>query len=253
MTSHKKSMQYSEDYYSRRHERTALSARIILQQVLSLWPEIHSAIDFGCGVGTWLETLGQLTELTNYRGYDGSWIDKKHLRIPVELFDEIDFENAITVTASYDLAISLEVAEHIEEKHADFLIDNLASSSDLVLFSAAVPGQRGRGHVNEQWPVYWSQKFEERGFICYDCIRRSIWNEARIPYWYRQNLLVFVNGKRHDLQPAAIEPCEPLAFIHPEMLDTRLKDFEEKLLRNYSLRGSLRQLRTSIFKKLRRK
>jgi hypothetical protein len=64
--------------------------------------------------------------------------------------------------------------------------------SDTILFSAAIPGQGGTGHINEQWPPYWIRLFEKNGFHCHDAIRPLIWNRDEITAHFRQNMLLFV-------------------------------------------------------------
>ena len=68
--------------------------------------------------------------------------------------------------------------------------------SDFVLFSAAIPDQGGMGHINEKWPTYWISLFEDRDYVCIDAIRKNIWNDDSIPWWYRQNALLFASKKR---------------------------------------------------------
>jgi len=50
-------LHYEHDFYRDRHEKTAYSAKIILSKVVDILPSTHSAVDLGCGVGTWLSVL----------------------------------------------------------------------------------------------------------------------------------------------------------------------------------------------------
>ena len=101
---------------------------------------------------------------------------------------------------AFDLAISMEVAEHLPERCAEPFVESLTRLADVVLFSAAVPFQGGIGHVNEQWGSYWVALFRNRGYTAVDIIRKRIWNDDQIPYWYRQNTLLFVkDGKLDEL------------------------------------------------------
>jgi hypothetical protein len=101
----------------------------------------------------------------NIRGFDGSWVSKELLEIPNDLFTEYDLTTPIKFGEPYDLAISLEVAEHLPEQSADTFIDSLTGLWDFVLFSAAIPHQGGVNHVNEQWQSYWAATFAERGYL----------------------------------------------------------------------------------------
>lgn len=188
---------YNEDFYKNRHNNTLGSARKIVKIVQEIIPEIHSAVDVGCGVGTWLSVLKE-NGVTHIQGIDGGWVAKEYLEIPVECFIEHDLTRKISLESTFDLAISLEVAEHLPASSAQDFVASLTQFSDFVLFSAATPFQIGVGHVNEQWPNYWIALFEEKGFFAVDIIRKRIWNDESIPCWYRQNILLFVRKERSD-------------------------------------------------------
>lgn len=84
-------------------------------------------------------------------------------------------------------------------------MDCLTRSAPVVVFSCAVPGQAGSGHINCQWPWYWRDLFAKRGYACVDAIRPLIlWNE-RIAWYYQQNILCFLSNavlpKYPGLQP----------------------------------------------------
>lgn len=65
----------------------------------------------------------------------------------------------------FDLAICMEVAEHIPTDKSGALVNNLCKTADLIIFSAAPPGQGGTGHVNEQPWTFWEQKFKDENFL----------------------------------------------------------------------------------------
>lgn len=190
---------YDHDFYLNRHENTCYSASTILKIVEDYVGSISSAIDLGCGVGTWLYTLQNLGA-NNICGIDGNWVNKELLMIPSKSFIEHDFNKNATISIkdTFDLAISLEVAEHLTESSSESFIQLLTELSEVVLFSAAIPYQGGIGHINLRWPIYWIKLFEEREFIPLDIVRKKIWNDENIPYWYRQNILLFVKKSRID-------------------------------------------------------
>lgn len=113
--------------------------------------------------------------------------------------------------------VSSEVAEHIDPCDTDVFVDNLTSFSDVVLFSAAILGQGGTHHVNEQWPSYWIEKFAARGFIPVDCIRPEIWDDDTMCPDYRQNLMLFVRKTQLANYPAnsAEAGRKVLNLVHP--------------------------------------
>ena len=199
---------------------TIHSARTILSIVLDALPPVHSAVDFGCGVGTWLSVLRE-NGAEDIRGLDGPWVDPDLLQIPRQDFQTAHFEKTVVTERRYDLAISLEVAEHIPAAHAGSFVDSLTGAADMILFSAAIPFQGGVGHVNEQWPDYWASMFADRGHVTLDVVRSKIWNDRKIPFWYRQNILLFAScDKVSDILRAGgheATPTSPVALVHPEL------------------------------------
>jgi hypothetical protein len=142
------------------------------------------------------------------------------LKIKKSDFIEVNFEQKIALDMKYNLAISLEVAEHISQEHAARFIDSLINASDFILFSAAVPGQGGTHHVNEQWPDYWNRLFNERGYIAADFLRKRLWNE-NVAVWYKQNSFLYIKKERiNDISVSVSDLCiehPPFSLIHPEL------------------------------------
>lgn len=212
---------YKDSFFADRDAQTRYAAHTVLGLVLELLPGIRSAIDVGCGVGTWLAVL-QEKGVEEIQGVDGNWVNQELLAIPRKRFLAADFNQCFTMPHRYDLAISLEVAEHLRARNAALFVETLAGLSDVILFSAAIPHQGGRNHLNEQWPDYWARLFAARNYAVLDVIRGRIWNDAKISYWYRQNSLIFVRRDRlADLRavPGILgsSGTMPLAVVHPEL------------------------------------
>ena len=130
----------------------------------------------------------------------------------------VDFENYHHNSSDkYDLAISIEVAEHINEEYSNLFIDNLCSAADVVLFSAAIPYQSGDGHVNCQWPSYWQQKFNQRGFVPADFIRREIWNNDKVALHCRQNICLYISEKSEKCTYFKDKISDVIDVVHPKM------------------------------------
>ncbi len=165
-----------------------------------------SVLDVGCGIGTWLKVFEE-HGVTDYLGVDGNYVNRNLLKIPQSNFFPFDLTNELVLRKKFDLVISLEVAEHIPEKSADLFVKSLALHSDIILFSAAVPGQGGQNHLNEQWPKYWEKKFERHGFYFHDIVRPLIWENNKVDWWYRQN--IFLLTKKFSDTPIH-------ASIHPD-------------------------------------
>lgn len=168
-----------------------------------------SVVDIGCGVGTWLAGWRNLG-IEDVLGIDGDYVDRSHLEIPSDQFLAADLERPLRVGRQFDLVQSLEVAEHLSEQHAQQFVETLACHGDRILFSAAIPGQGGVDHVNEQWPSYWIEKFSRLGFRAYDVLRPRIWSDDRISFWYRQNILIFARTMPFDPPETSID------VVHPE-------------------------------------
>ena len=215
---------YPLAFYEARHESTIYSANAILRVVLGLLPPIRSAVDIGCGVGTWLSVLKNMG-VERIQGVDGDWVPVELLDIPADNVIAANLENPIDLGTRFDLAICLEVAEHLSPAAAPRLVSSLADLSDFVLFSAAIPFQGGKHHVNEQWPTYWVDLFREVGYSAVDLVRAPLWNDAAIPVWYRQNTLIFAKEERLAEVGGAGEQhgasCMPLSVVHPAMWVSR--------------------------------
>ena len=133
--------------------------------------------------------------MKRYRGFDGQWVDKEKLLIPVDKFTQAGLEAfeapKWVETNKFDLAISLEVAEHLPWQSAKNFIKQLTTFSDRVIFSAAAPLQGGLNHVNEQPPSYWAKRFEACGFRQLDNLRPYFWDNKQVAWFYSQNIFVY--------------------------------------------------------------
>jgi SAM-dependent methyltransferase len=215
---------YDDAFYRATDAAAETSAQRIVPLILDLWP-IGSVVDLGCARGAWLAAFCA-KGIVDIFGFDGPWLDTALLKIPTDRYRCIDLAAPIKVERRFDLAISLEVAEHVAPDCAQTFVANLVSLAPLVLFSAAVPGQGGVEHVNEQWPNYWTAIFRQHGYRVLDLLRPLIWNDASIAWWYRQNLLLFASEAAladHKNLAAPVSSSEPLPLIHPELLSRVLK------------------------------
>jgi hypothetical protein len=91
----------------------------------------------------------------------------------------------------YDLVVCLEVGEHLPEEAAGTLVESLVRHGDTVLFSAAVPGQAGKGHINCQPHGYWHGLFDGHGYAMSDTVRPLISRDGRVSPWYRDNIFLY--------------------------------------------------------------
>lgn len=148
-----------------------------------------SVLDVGCGRGAWIRAALE-AGCTDVLGVDVEDLGSGELLFPKERFRRVDLAERVDLGSRFDVALCLEVAEHLPLEKANTLVDTVVRHANTVLFSAASPAQQGQAHVNCQWPGWWQHLFNERGFVCNDEIRWSIWGDERIEPWYRQNLFV---------------------------------------------------------------
>ena len=196
--------------YKHTTELHNLESPSVVVPIINSLLEPKSVVDFGCGLGTWLKVFKD-SGIDNLLGLDGDWIDRSKFEASViGSFKEVDLEKEIKLEKKYDLAISLEVAEHLHKNSASIFVENLINASDIVVFSAAVPMQGGQNHINEQPLTYWINLFNEYGYKFNDIIRGRIWNMEKVFWWYKQNMVVF---SKHDLN---ITPIYPINILHPE-------------------------------------
>ena len=176
-----------------------------------------SVVDLGCGLGAWLRAFLELG-VEDVLGVDGDYVDRDMLAIPADRFLAHDLSQPLDLSRTFDLAVSLEVAEHLPPEAAQTLVDSLTHHAPAVLFSAAIPGQDGVGHVNTRWPSYWRGLFLPRGYRVVDCLRHRIWDDEEIEFWYRQNLLLFVRADILEAHPELLSEAQlerPLDLVHP--------------------------------------
>ena len=208
---------YTPDYYQALREGARRSARAAVPLVLeNLAP--RSVVDLGCGEGTWLSVFGE-HGVNDLCGVDGDYVDRSRLEIPVDSFLPHDLRQPLRLGRRYDLALSLEVAEHLPADCADTFVVSLVHLAPAVLFSAAAPYQGGVEHVNEQWPAYWAERFAVHDYLPVDCLRRTLWSLSDVEWWYAQNMLLYVHRPALCANEALLREhhaCpQPPALVHP--------------------------------------
>lgn len=208
-------LDYSSDYYSRLKGGAGESAKVVVPTVVEL-VRPRSVIDLGCGTGAWLAEF-QRHGVQDILGIDGPHVAVRQLEIDPRDFVAADLTEPLRLRSYFDLAMSLEVAEHLEENQADEFVATLTRLAPVVLFSAAIPYQGGVHHLNEQWPDYWAERFEAHNFVALDPFRRLIWKRADVEWWYAQNLVLFVRRDHIAKFPWIQETVERgiPTYVHP--------------------------------------
>ena len=214
---------YKKFYYKHREKRSTQGADLVLPLVFDHLP-IKSVIDVGCGTGTWLRAARSLGA-SRTLGVENPWTRRHQVEDRQIEMRWQNLEEPFAIADTFDLCICLEVAEHLSPARAESFVGDLCHTSRRILFGAAVPGQRGRHHVNEQWQSFWASIFRERAYVPIDAIRPIVWNVGDIPYWYRQNTLIYVHQSQYPADLAALQPLidqsSILDLVHPDLL-TRL-------------------------------
>lgn len=210
---------YGREFFDHHLGGSLSSAEATTPLLMSL-VGMRSAVDVGCGVGTWLKVLME-HGVPDVLGIDGDYVDRGALQIPSDRFLPLDLSQPFTLSRRFDVALSLEVAEHLPADCADGFVGSLARLAPVILFSAAIPFQGGIHHMNEQWPEYWADLFRRRGYVPIDCIRSHIWNDPRVQWWYAQNTFVYADDegiKRNPALAGCSECTSPsqLSLVHPK-------------------------------------
>lgn len=224
-----------QDLYQRQlqsqEQDNAHSAAVLLKKVFDLNPA-SSVLDVGCGLGTWLAACKDLG-VEEIAGIDGEWINEADLKVPRASVQSLDLEQPFDFGRRFDLVITIEVAEHLSAAAAANFVASLTRHADCVLFSAAIPFQGGHHHVNEQFLNYWVDLFAAHGYTLIDCLRSEIWNDEKILWWLRQNLVLFANEaalkKNAKLRAESKKERGPVSIVHPDIYTSRLIGAEQEL------------------------
>jgi cyclopropane fatty-acyl-phospholipid synthase-like methyltransferase len=185
---------YSEKYYQGTVEMPAVQSATVISNCVMAKFNPQSLIDVGCGTGALLEAFQKRGVKARGLEYSEAGLALCRQRnLEVTKFDLTT--DLLTKEEHYDVAISMEVAEHLPQKVADKYVGLLAKLSDIVIFTAAFPGQGGKDHINEQPHSYWIEKFARQGFS-HDISLTNAWKEEwrssnSVANWYYENLMIF--------------------------------------------------------------
>jgi len=230
---------YTESFYDDHQSGSYSSAKKVLPVVYNLFRP-QSVIDIGCGIGDWLKVWSDILGVPYIMGVEGPYVNPDKLRVPKENVRFQDLKENFNIAKKFDLAMSLEVAEHLPESNAENFIRNLTGLSDVILFSAAIPGQRGTYHINEQEPEYWAEIFLKFDYVAVDFLRENIWKDTDIEWWYRQNIMIYIKKSRiqefPDLYEAYKNTSQNLYKIHPELF----RHVSQELTKISSINGFIR-------------
>ena len=232
---------YTDSFFNEQKQKSVRQAQLIVPIILK-FIKPKNIVDVGCGIGHWVRAFKE--NGIDGVGFDGSWVPKE--KILIDTFNEIDLAKELPKVKA-DLVLCLEVAEHLPPSRAEGFIEDLTAMSTIIVFSAAVPGQGGVHHINEQWQSYWVDLFKQQGYVIIDCLRPLLWNNKDVELWYKQNMFFFVRKDVLQLYPKLKHESHnkhPIDVAHPDMI----KNIDPK---SVSLKKAL-EISFSIFKIMRR-
>jgi SAM-dependent methyltransferase len=208
---------YSTDFFRAHRDGARRSASVVIP-LLFQWLNPKSVVDVGCGQGTWLAIV-QEHGVSDICGIDGDYVDRERLEIPTEYFLSCDLSRPLRLPRRFDVAVSLEVAEHLPAESANDFVASLVGLAPVIVFSAAVPHQGGTQHINEQWPAYWAERFAQFDYLPVDCLRRKLWGREDVEWWYAQNMFLYAERaylQKHEALLREHRACPTaLSLIHP--------------------------------------
>lgn len=192
---------YSKTFFKTLEQGSYASALVVLKALFGFYVP-KSIIDIGCGTGSWLKAARDLG-VCDVFGVDGEYVSKDMLLIEEESFARADLEQEFVPRRRYECAISMEVAEHLSPKVAPNFVKSLVNCAPVIVFSAAIPYQGGTHHLNEQWPSYWAKLFNDLDYVPIDILRPRIISNPEVEFYYKQNVVVYVDktqlGLLHDI------------------------------------------------------
>lgn len=214
----------SDLFYSWQVGPSYESAQVFCQHLTSIYP-VNSVVDFGCGRGAWLKAMHELGA-TRLVGVDGPWNTQEAMIDQTIAFQGTDLNHPETVLAGegFDLAMSLEVFEHLEPANSERIADFFTGLAPVLMFGGAFPHQGGQNHINERPHSYWAKLFIDRGFEVFDYFRPKFWGDERVCYYYQQNTFLNVRTGHplgQKLREMGLQPISNIFWmdaVHPVML-----------------------------------
>lgn len=157
-----------------------------LSEILGEMYSPKNVIDIGCNEGLYLEGFSGCKVL----GIDFDAHSLAKATVPVI---RLDITKPLDLPR-YDLAICLEVLEHIPSEDSDAVLDNICRASDTIVFTAAQPGAGGVGHINCQPKDHWRARFKDRGYEEAtketEYITQHLKEKSGIMGWLLDNLMI---------------------------------------------------------------
>src|SRR5262245_4059202 len=118
---------YDRQFFQQQAQGSYRSAQIVLPLVFE---RLHPAtvVDVGCGLGPWLKVAAELGA-SRVLGVDGDYVDRSMLMVAPSQFVPRDLTCPLNINERFDLAMSLEVAEHLPPPAAVTYVESLTQLS----------------------------------------------------------------------------------------------------------------------------
>lgn len=198
-------------------EKRKVNARKVLQPVFGILGVPNSFLDIGGGAGSWCAAAKNLG-VQRVRLVDACPPNQVIPELSQEEQVQANLEEGIPNQGQFDLVICIEVIEHLTDHAASRLIKQMTSFSNFILFSAAIPGQGGIGHISERLHEYWHNKFSQFKFDKYDVIRPMLISRSDISSIHRQNLFIYAKKECSHSLADLPQICDDMELIRAEHL-----------------------------------
>jgi SAM-dependent methyltransferase len=202
---------YGKSFFDLIREGTQRSADLVVPMILN-YMKPETVVDVGCGEGWWAKAF------SDWGGCEVLGIDGGDIKGPVVPFHAADLNEDFPDVGDFDLAVSLEVVEHLKPERGKDFIEYLTTLAPAVLFSAAIPCQGGIGHLNERWLEYWVKQFKVYGYKCSGALRWEMWGDERVEWWYQQNMILAARDPEKFPDLFGRSASAPFSVIHPTLL-----------------------------------
>lgn len=185
---------YYEEFWENYKKLTDIPSIKIVDAILKVCSPL-SVIDYGCGTGYFIREFIK-HGINDVKGVDGPHIDDNMLVIgEKEKIIRHDITKPLDLGRKYDIALMLEVAEHIPSEFEDILFNTLFTFSNTIVFSSVNNPMSGTHHVNCHPEEYWDNKFIKANYKKYDYIRPLISGDDDIPPYYRENIIIYAKDE----------------------------------------------------------
>jgi hypothetical protein len=176
----------------------------LAEYITRTFPEVKQVLDFGCSSGLYLKALNSQRPDLSLSGFDNS-AEAVRMAEAAYIHQQDLTQSIPSHLVQKDvptLGICLEVFEHIPHNDIRAVMDNLTEHSDIIIFSAAIPGQGGTGHINCRPRMDWIRWFESFGWLVDLDATEHLVSHMRNGYhmgWFVQNAMVLVPVRRREV------------------------------------------------------